>query len=102
MEKMPAQYLPKLSRKHVDGLVIARDGINEVGQTIGTTNLGAKALLLATLARAYEAVNNVLETVDKRELSFKKRYHLLTPEEEAALSQPVTAPGEAAESPGEA
>src|SRR5271163_3661289 len=87
MTDLPAQFLPKLTKRQVDELRAAFARVDQIGQVLGTTNLQAKPMLLGELGAVAQAILLVLEGVDRRGLSFRKRYHLLTPEDRAVLAQ---------------
>ena len=92
MEKLPAHLYPRLSVKQCEALRAAYAKVDQVGQTIGMTNLQAKAMLLGHLAEVAQVLGDVVDTVERRQYRFRKRYHLLTPEEIAAAEQPASAP----------
>ena len=75
--------------------------IDQVGQIIGATNLGAKGMILQNLADAFQACQAVTNAVDKRSFSFRRKFNMLTPEELASLSAPAAPPGEGGESASE-
>jgi len=94
MRELPAQWLPKLSKKHVDELRAAYARIDQIGQVLGTTNLQAKPLLLGELSAVAQAIAMILDVVDRRAFNFRQRYHLLTDEDRAYLASQAKPPSD--------